>query len=100
MEDNPDLRIITHHYGGMLPLVASRVAFTPSNSPFPKKCIEGQRHFLQNPMKCFHRFYCDTITSGNVTALQRSYQFFGSDHLLFDRSIVSLNSLRYYSSEY
>jgi aminocarboxymuconate-semialdehyde decarboxylase len=84
MEDNPDLKIITHHCGGMLPFVSSRIAFTYASSQVLNKgAISNQRYLSRHPMEYFHRFFGDTVTAGSIAALKCGYQFFGADRLLF-----------------
>ncbi len=84
MEDNPDLKIITHHCGGMLPFIASRIAFTHASSRGLSRFANINRRYLpQTALEYFHRFYADTITAGGISALRCGYDFFGVDHLLF-----------------
>ncbi len=63
----PQLKIIVHHAGGMVPFFAGRI-----NHILP----EGQA-------AAFHRFYVDTAILGNPAALQLTVDYFGSDHVLF-----------------
>jgi|HigsolmetaAR203D_1030402.scaffolds.fasta_scaffold00701_6 aminocarboxymuconate-semialdehyde decarboxylase len=59
-EELPNLKIITHHAGGMVPYYASRIRIAP----------------LKN-------FYCDTALYGNSDALKCSHDYFGTEHVLF-----------------
>ena len=78
----PDLKIITHHAGAMVPFMAGRIEGSCEwyemslNVTFTKK-------FPQRPVEYFRRFYNDTGIYGNTPGLMCAYSFFGADHLLF-----------------
>jgi predicted TIM-barrel fold metal-dependent hydrolase len=81
MEEYPDLRIITHHMGGMIPYFSERI----------KGSYEGREMFIQagfvslpkDPLEYFRRFYGDTVLNGSVPAFECGYKFFGPEHILF-----------------
>jgi predicted TIM-barrel fold metal-dependent hydrolase len=79
MEKYPNLKIVTHHLGGMVPFYAERIRqFTQvmrigEEKPFLKK----------TPLDYFRMFYADTAIYGNPTALMCGVTFFGIDHVLF-----------------
>jgi len=79
MEKYPNLKIVTHHLGGMVPFYAERIRqFTQvmrigEEKPFLKK----------DAIDYFHMFYADTAIYGNPTALKCGHEFFGPDHVLF-----------------
>ncbi len=82
MERYSNLKIITHHCGGMVPFFAERVRgsyqriFQDIGDSFTSK--------IQKPhIEYFKMFYCDTAINGNTSALMCGYDFFGADHLLF-----------------
>jgi len=83
MEDNPDLKLITHHCGGMLPFIFGRVAFTYASAQVLNRGAISQRYLCHHPMEYFRRFYADTVTAGSIAALKCGYDFFGADRLLF-----------------
>ena len=63
----PELKIIIHHAGGMVPHYRERVrTFMPKHD---------EKYF-----KCF---YTDTALYGNTPGLMSAYEFFGADHMLF-----------------
>jgi len=66
-EDFPNIKIITHHCGGMVPYFGLRA----------KMC--GSRGRVED----FHKFYADTALYGNTGGLMCGYSYFGADHLLF-----------------
>ena len=78
MEAHPDLRIITHHAGAMIPYFSGR---------FREVQTEDQRPALERlprePLDYFHRFYADTALFGAPHALRCALDFFGADHVLF-----------------
>ncbi|KRO11788.1 putative aminocarboxymuconate-semialdehyde decarboxylase [Lactiplantibacillus xiangfangensis] len=63
----PDLKIIVHHAGAMVPFFAGRInaIMTPGQSAD------------------FHKFYVDTAILGNTAALNLTVDYFGTDHVLF-----------------
>lgn len=63
----PDLKIIVHHAGAMVPFFSQRIKYTQS--------AENYRDFK--------KFYVDTAILGNLRALELALNFFGSDHVLF-----------------
>lgn len=66
-EDYPNLKILVHHAGAMVPFFAERI-----------------NHILPNEeAKCFKNFYVDTAILGNTPALQLAIDYYGLDHVLF-----------------
>ncbi len=82
MEDYPNLKIVTHHCGGLLPFVAGRISSGAKHKPAAKGAIE-QRNLSQDPSKYFHRFYADTGASSSKITLICGFQYFGATNLLF-----------------
>ena len=74
-QDYPDIKFITHHCGGITPILVGRIRWT-----FPR--IVGEGH-IRNPIEHLRKFYNDTAVSGSTAALMCGYDFFGADHLLF-----------------
>lgn len=83
---HPDLKIITHHLGGMIPYFDGRVG--------PGLEILGSRttdedyatilSSLKRPhMDYFRMFYADTALFGSAGGLQCGLEFFGADHVVF-----------------
>ena len=66
-EDYPDLKIIIHHAGGMVPFFQERV-----RTIMPK-----------HKEKYFKNFYVDTALYGTTPGLMCALDFFGVDHMLF-----------------
>lgn len=63
----PQLKIIVHHAGAMIPFFAGRV------------------HYILGPEQeqDFKKFYVDTAILGNPKALELAASYFGIDHLVF-----------------
>jgi uncharacterized protein len=78
MERHPDLRLIAHHCGGMVPHFSARLA-TP---------IEEAEDALANtlkrpPLDYFRRFYTDTAMFGAAHAVRCAIEFVGTEQVLF-----------------
>ena len=71
----PDLKFITHHSGGIIPLFDGRIKWM---RPFIHK-DEGTINTLEH----LRKFYVDTACSGSTAALMCGYNFFGPDKMLF-----------------
>jgi predicted TIM-barrel fold metal-dependent hydrolase len=72
-KDFPDIKIIIHHAGAMVPFYRGRVHYTLNLYPLPYKGLSQD----------FHKFYVDTAIYGNTTGLMDCYTFFGAEHMLF-----------------
>lgn len=81
MDDHPDLTLISHHAGAMIPHFADRIdTFYEAREFYP----HGNWPDLDEPVsQYFARFYGDTVLNGSVSALQCATDFFGADHLVF-----------------
>ncbi|HAM86397.1 MAG TPA: 4-oxalomesaconate hydratase [Lactobacillus sp.] len=63
----PNLKIIVHHAGGMIPFFAERI-----------------NHILPpEQSQAFQRFYVDTALLGNPKAIELAISYFGVEHVLF-----------------
>jgi uncharacterized protein len=78
----PDLRVITHHHGGFIPLLAPRLN---SNWTTFEHVGHGMPTEISRPyIDHFRKFYCDTAASGYAPkALELALEFFGADRVLF-----------------
>lgn len=63
----PDLKVVVHHAGGMVPFFAGRIKYI----------------LPEDQAAAFHRFYVDTAILGNPAALRLAVDYFGADHVLF-----------------
>lgn len=82
LEKCPNLKIITHHCGGMVPYLRERVR--GSYERIMQHLGDDLARRLSKPhIEYFKMFYNDTAINGNASALMCAYDFFGADHLLF-----------------
>jgi predicted TIM-barrel fold metal-dependent hydrolase len=78
----PTLRIVTHHHGGLVPLLEARLrnnwpTLEPIGLPMPANIAKP---YIDH----FRRFYCDTAASGFAPkVLKMALDFFGPEHVLF-----------------
>lgn len=75
----PDLKIIVHHSGGTVPMLAGRLKTLQRNPE--TEAIEER--LPSGPLEFLKRFYADTANFGNPIALRAALEFFGPDHVLF-----------------
>lgn len=82
LERLPDLKVITHHCGGMVPFYAQRIV---QHSGSHEKTPSGGyiRKLSKAPLEYYKMFYNDTAIHGNTSALMCAYDFWGAEHLLF-----------------
>jgi uncharacterized protein len=82
LEKYPNLKLITHHGGAMIPFLNKRVgSFIDFSATRMKNGI--LENISRPPMDYFKMFYADTAIYGNTAGLMCSYDFFGAQHLLF-----------------
>jgi predicted TIM-barrel fold metal-dependent hydrolase len=82
----PDLRIVTHHCGGMVPYFAGRAEtlWAQLGSRTVDEDYSGVLKGLKKPfMDYFRMFYGDTVLGGSASALRCGLDFFGPDHVVF-----------------
>ncbi len=83
---HPDLKIITHHMGAMIPFCAGRVGGgldqlgSRSDDPDDTAALGRLR---KRPLDYFKMFYGDTALFGAWHAMESGLAFFGADHILF-----------------
>ena len=83
---HPDLKIITHHMGGMVPYFAGRVG--PGWDQLGSRTSDEDYSLLlkklkKRPVDYFHMFYADTALFGAKAATVCGLDFFGVDKTLF-----------------
>jgi uncharacterized protein len=76
---HPDLRVITHHAGAMVPHFAGRLA-SPLEDPRRDAIVAG---LAAEPIDYFRRFFADTAMFGAGHAVRCAVEFFGAGHVLF-----------------
>lgn len=83
---HPNLRVITHHAGGMVPFFSGRVG--PGWDSFGKRTPDAEADLVDSPLEgrpidSFMKFHADTAVFGAPHALQCAYDFFGVEQMLF-----------------
>jgi len=82
----PNLKIITHHMGGMVPYFEGRVG--PGWDQLGKRTSDVDytkllRKLKRRPIDYFRMFYADTALFGALEATKCGLKFFGADHVMF-----------------
>lgn len=83
-DELPGLKLVTHHYGGMIPMFAGRIDLgfrqiffgAPDRNP-------GAEHLRRRPRDYFKLLYADTALNGEVAATRCGLDFFGAPQSLF-----------------
>lgn len=79
LERWPELKIIVHHSGGTVPMLAGRLK-TLQRGP---ETAQVEARLTREPLEYLKRFYADTANFGNPIALRAALEFFGPEHVLF-----------------
>jgi uncharacterized protein len=85
-ERHPDLQIITHHLGAMIPFCAGRIGggldqLGSRTDDADDGAALGR--LKRRPVDYFKMFYGDTALFGAWPAMESGLEFFGADHVLF-----------------
>jgi predicted TIM-barrel fold metal-dependent hydrolase len=83
LEKYPNLKIVTHHCGGMVPYFEERIIQHHQSFQKGRRPSRYDQGLTKNIIEYFKMFYNDTAIHGNTAALMCAYQFCGADHLLF-----------------
>jgi aminocarboxymuconate-semialdehyde decarboxylase len=82
----PELRIVTHHCGAMIPYLAGRAdtlwAQLGSRSA-DANYEDVLKRMAKKPIDYFKMFYADTVLGGSASALRCGLDFFGADKVVF-----------------
>ena len=82
----PEIKIITHHGGGLIPMVEGRLGagLDAYGTRTPPEMREKENTPLHGkPLAAFKRFYTDTATFGSAAAVECALKFFGLERVLF-----------------
>lgn len=84
---HPNLKIITHHMGAMVPYFAGRIA-QGWGLEMGSRTPPADANLLPAPLKkpvedYFHMFYADTALSGAAGPMRCGLDFFGAEKILF-----------------
>ena len=77
LDKYPDLKIVTHHCGGMVSFYAGRIYQHYGNHS------RYLTNITKTPLEYYKMFYSDTAIHGNTPALMLAYNFWGPDKLVF-----------------
>jgi aminocarboxymuconate-semialdehyde decarboxylase len=83
-DEMPNLKIITHHMGGMIPYFAGRIALgfrqiffgAPDHNP-------GAEKLRKTPSEYYKMLYADTALNGDAAATRCGHDYFGTSRCLF-----------------
>ncbi len=82
----PDVKIVLHHMGGMIPFFAGRIGlgFEQIFGGDPHLNPVAARAGIVEPLpELFRRFWADTALNGSCAAVRCGHDFFGSSRSLF-----------------
>ena len=82
LERYKNLKIITHHAGGIVPYLEQRIVGAHDNA----EMLRGANHkqgLTMSPIEYFKMFYYDTALYGSPSALMCCLAFCGAEHMLF-----------------
>lgn len=82
----PDLRLITHHMGAMIPFFDGRVG--PGLDQFGCRTSDEDyegllKRMAKRPIDYFRMFYADTALCGSSAGIRCGLEFFGADRVLY-----------------
>jgi uncharacterized protein len=82
----PNLKIITHHMGGMIPYFEGRVGYgwdQLGKRTTDVDYVSLLKSMNKRPVDYFKNFYADTALFGASPATKCGFEFFGLDHVVF-----------------
>ena len=84
LEKYPNLKVVTHHCGGMVPYYEQRILQHYGQQDMSYRGRAGYtRELSKTPIEYYKMFYNDTAIHGNTPALMCAYNFCGADHIVF-----------------
>jgi aminocarboxymuconate-semialdehyde decarboxylase len=86
MDTYPDLKIVSHHLGGVVPYLEGRIShsFDQMGARTSDEDYDALRKSLKKrPFDYFKDFYADTAIEGVRAPMVCGIDFFGADHVLF-----------------
>jgi uncharacterized protein len=85
-DELPGLKIITHHYCGMVPFYAGKIQLGFDQIFFgtsEKNPVAEKAGLKRAPMDYYKMIYADTAVNGALAATKCGHAFFGTEHSLF-----------------
>lgn len=86
IDRNPNLKLVSHHGGGMVPFYGKRIEmFFEQRMRYPENYpgVENWPEYNHSIEESFQSFFADTAVSGSTSAIDCAMSYFGSDHILF-----------------
>ena len=87
LEAYPDLQLVSHHGGGMVPYYGSRIQmFYQQRQAYPENYPgfhENAAELSKPAEEYFQQFYADTAVSGSTPALECAESFFDPGNVIF-----------------
>jgi predicted TIM-barrel fold metal-dependent hydrolase len=84
LEKYPNLKVVTHHCGGMVPYYAQRIFQHYGQQGMGYRGRTGyMKELSKTPLEYYKMFYNDTAIHGNTMALMCAYDLCGADHIVF-----------------
>ena len=83
----PDLKVILHHAGGLLPMLSGRI--DNGLQLYGTRTAPDKQYLTDSPVRGldqsaeFRKFYVDSATFGGAAAIQCGLSFFGTEHMVF-----------------
>ena len=87
MDNHPNLKIITHHFGGIVPMLEGRIG--PGNDVMGSRTTDEdyvalRKSLKKRPLDYFKQdFYADTAVFGGVPATKCGLEFYPIDKIVF-----------------
>jgi predicted TIM-barrel fold metal-dependent hydrolase len=86
LDELPNLKLITHHMGGMIPYFAGKINLgfrqiffgTPQRNP-----LAEQAELKKHPLEYYRMLYADTALGGEIEPTRCGHAFFGTGSCLF-----------------
>ncbi len=85
MSRNPNLRVVAHHLGAMIPYFAGRINESYDKETLlvkPEQQFEGSKG-AKPSIERFRGFYLDTAIGGNSYAIECAREVFGAQKIIF-----------------
>jgi predicted TIM-barrel fold metal-dependent hydrolase len=86
----PNLKVITHHLGAMVPYLEARVGLgldqlgtREAAEPHYAEIIANMKKKGRRPVDYFRMFFADTAINGSRSGTRCGLDFFGCDHVMF-----------------
>lgn len=86
LEKHPNLKVITHHCGAMVPFLQQRIECSYDNARIIQK-DNFEEKLTKPPIEYFKMFYYDTAINGNAPGLMCAHAFCGTDKMLFGTDV-------------